>query len=83
MAVTPARWTLEDLASVRAAFDDLVLNRRVSQVVIGGRTIVYAAAALSVALPTLEEYEARIVAYLENASARRTRSRRAVTRSGL
>lgn len=78
------RYTEADRVVVRQALTDLLLGKRVQQVTIAGKTIQYAAGAVSMVKPLLEEELAKIDEYLDaKAGRRRSRSRRAITSKGL
>lgn len=78
------QYTQADLDRVDAAIADLIAGKRVQQISIAGRTIQYAAGAVSVVLPLLQAERAKIVVGLAaQSNGKRTRSRRVVLNKGL
>lgn len=79
-----AIYTEEDRETVKNAIVDLAAGRRVDQVTVAGRTIVYSASAVSVALPQLKQLLAEIDEDLARQDGtRRSRIRRVVSSKGL
>lgn len=78
------KYTEADRVAVKAALMDLLLGKRVQQVTIAGKTIQYAAAAVSVTQPLLEQKLAEIGADLAAQAGRpRQRAWRVISSKGL